>query len=174
MTHGGDVRSDQCPTWGRTVPTVYDARAQAIYALEAEVERLVTEIERLREDYKAMRLEWSKSVDERDEAIAEIKRLRVEVEAAKTAAAMYREQGEALRGEAGIRDRAYAEGERAWKAEVERLRETQSTLTSVRVWAEIVEARHSDERVQRFARMLLDLLDGDAPDITASTTEGEQ
>jgi hypothetical protein len=49
------------------------------------------------------------------------------------------------------------------KPKVERLSEAQAILISVRVWAEIVEYRHSDERVRRFARMLLALLNGKAP-----------
>lgn len=39
-----------------------------------------------------------------------------------------------------------------------------ATLTSVRVWAEIVGSRHSDEHVRRHIRMLLGLLDGKDPD----------
>lgn len=157
---------------GRLLDPVRAGHLDRIDKLEAEVKRLreeidqhvpcaeciderekaEVEVERLREDYEAMRLEWSKSVDERDDALAEVERLRKDLEEWKGA-------------DLEARTPAY---------QIERLREAQATLTSVRVWAEIVEARHSDERVQRFARMLLDLLDGDAPDITASTTEGEQ
>lgn len=39
-----------------------------------------------------------------------------------------------------------------------------STLTSVRVWAEIVRDHNSDEHVRRHMRMLLGLLDGEDPD----------
>jgi hypothetical protein len=46
----------------------------------------------------------------------------------------------------------------------EQLRGAVSTLTSVRVWAEIVRDRHSDEHVRRHMRMLLGLLDGEDPD----------
>lgn len=43
-------------------------------AVDAEAE-----LKQLRENYEAMRLEWSKSVDERDDALAEVKRLRLEL-----------------------------------------------------------------------------------------------
>jgi hypothetical protein len=39
-----------------------------------------------------------------------------------------------------------------------------STLTSVRVWAEIVRDHNSDEHVRRHMRTLLGLLDGEDPD----------
>lgn len=42
------------------------AQRQRIAELEAELKQL-------REDYEAMRLEWSKSVDERDEAIERLR-----------------------------------------------------------------------------------------------------
>jgi FtsZ-binding cell division protein ZapB len=54
---------------GRLLDPVRAGQSDRIAGLEAEVERL-------REDYAAMRLEWSKSVDERDDALAEVKRLR--------------------------------------------------------------------------------------------------
>lgn len=46
----------------------------------------------------------------------------------------------------------------------EQLRRAVATLTSVRVWAEIVRDRHSDAHVRRHMRMLLGLLDGEDPD----------
>jgi hypothetical protein len=39
-----------------------------------------------------------------------------------------------------------------------------ATLTSVRVWAEIVRDHNSDEHIRRHMRMLLGLLDGEDPD----------
>jgi hypothetical protein len=76
--------------------SVMETQAKRIIELEAESEswrqlseangaeagRRGDEVMRLREDYEAMRLEWSKSVDERDEALAEVKRLREELRVA--------------------------------------------------------------------------------------------
>jgi hypothetical protein len=46
----------------------------------------------------------------------------------------------------------------------EQLRGAVATLTSVRVWAEIVRDHNSDEHIRRHMRMLLGLLDGEDPD----------
>jgi len=46
------------------------------------VEDLQAELEELRDNYVALRLEWSKAVDERDEAIAETKRVQERWQAA--------------------------------------------------------------------------------------------
>jgi hypothetical protein len=60
-------------------------------------------------------------------------------------------------------------GHVSWEAAFDALATTHrgavATLTSVRVWAEIVRDHNSDEHVRRHMRMLLGLLDGEDPDV---------